>query len=164
MKFWMDTEFMEDGRTIELLSIGIVRVDGAEYYAVNAEADVSMANDWVKQNVLPHLDFTKAKARKNIRDEVLEFVTFAGKKPEIWGYYADYDWVVFCQLFGRMVDLPKGLPMYCRDVKQLAVFVGDPELPKQKSIEHHALHDARWTRDAYLFCMQRLHRNRELLK
>jgi hypothetical protein len=38
--------------------------------------------------------------------------------PEIYGYFADYDWVVFCWLFGRMIRLPKGLPMYCRDLKQ----------------------------------------------
>lgn len=38
--------------------------------------------------------------------------------PEFYAYYADYDWVVFCQLFGRMIDLPKGFPMYCIDLKQ----------------------------------------------
>jgi hypothetical protein len=42
------------------------------------------------------------------------------KKPDIsfYAYYADYDWVVFCSLFGRMIDLPKGFPMYCNDLKQ----------------------------------------------
>jgi len=39
--------------------------------------------------------------------------------PEFYGYYADYDWVVFCWLFGKMMDLPKGFPMYCRDLKQM---------------------------------------------
>lgn len=39
--------------------------------------------------------------------------------PEIYGYYADYDWVLFCSLFGRMIDLPKGFPMYCIDLKQM---------------------------------------------
>lgn len=40
-------------------------------------------------------------------------------QPEFYGYYADYDWVLFCSLFGRMIDLPKGFPMYCRDLKQM---------------------------------------------
>jgi len=35
-----------------------------------------------------------------------------------YAYYADYDWVVFAQLFGKMKDLPKGFPMYCKDLKQ----------------------------------------------
>lgn len=39
-------------------------------------------------------------------------------QPEFYAYYGDYDWVLFCSLFGRMVDLPKGFPMYCKDLKQ----------------------------------------------
>lgn len=38
--------------------------------------------------------------------------------PQFYAYYADYDWVVFCWLFGRMNNLPKGFPMYCIDLKQ----------------------------------------------
>ena len=38
--------------------------------------------------------------------------------PKFYGYYSDYDWVVFCWLFGKMIDLPKGFPMYCIDLKQ----------------------------------------------
>jgi hypothetical protein len=53
--------------------------------------------------------------------------------------YADYDWVVLCQLFGAMVDLPKGWPMYCRDIKQWADELGNPQLPEQGKGEHHAL-------------------------
>lgn len=156
MKCWMDTEFMEDGKTIELLSIGIVRDDGAEYYAVNAEADVSKANDWVTEHVLPHLDFAGARSRLQIANDIIAFMSVSGGgQPEIWGYLAAYDWIVFCQLFGRMIDLPEGFPMFCRDVKQLADDVGDPVLPPQQSIQHHALNDARWTREAYLFCMKR---------
>ena len=40
------------------------------------------------------------------------------EQPEFYGYYSDYDWVVFAQLFGTMMDLPKGFPMYCKDLKQ----------------------------------------------
>jgi hypothetical protein len=39
--------------------------------------------------------------------------------PEFYAYYADYDWVVFCWLFGKMIDLPDGFPKYCRDLKQI---------------------------------------------
>lgn len=37
---------------------------------------------------------------------------------EFYGYYSDYDWVLFCSLFGSMSQLPKGFPMYCRDLNQ----------------------------------------------
>lgn len=43
---------------------------------------------------------------------------FIKGKPEFYAYYADYDWVVFCWLFGKMIDLPKSFPMYCNDLKQ----------------------------------------------
>lgn len=39
--------------------------------------------------------------------------------PEFYAYYADYDWVVFCWLFGKMMDLPTGFPMFCNDLKQI---------------------------------------------
>jgi len=39
--------------------------------------------------------------------------------PVFYANYADYDWVLFCSLFGNMMDLPKGFPMYCRDLKQM---------------------------------------------
>lgn len=39
-------------------------------------------------------------------------------QPEFYGYYSDYDWVLFCSLFGTMMDLPKGFPMFCMDLKQ----------------------------------------------
>ena len=34
MRYFYDTEFLEDGETIDLISIGIVAEDGREYYAV----------------------------------------------------------------------------------------------------------------------------------
>jgi hypothetical protein len=39
--------------------------------------------------------------------------------PKFYGYFSAYDWVLFCSLFGRMVDLPPGFPMYCSDLKQM---------------------------------------------
>lgn len=72
------------------------------------------------------------KTNKEIAEEVFEFCTedslsietakfYKVKHPEIefYAYYADYDWVVFCWLFGKMMDLPDGFPMYCKDLKQM---------------------------------------------
>lgn len=155
MKYFLDTEFMESGSLfpITLLSIGIVAEDGREFYAINKEADYTLANDWVKENVVPHLRHTDAPKLMHIEiaHRVLAFVDDGLEKPEFWGYYADYDWVVFCQLFGSMIDLPNGWSMYCRDIKQLCDSLGNPSLPAQESAEHNALHDARWNRVAYNF-------------
>lgn len=150
MKTWFDTEFIEDGRTIDLISIGMVREDGAAYYAESAECDLSKASEWVRQNVLPQLTGVQT-PRAVIARDIVEFV---GKKPEFWGYYADYDWVALCQLYGTMMDLPKGWPMFCLDIKQACVFAGDPKLPPCDG-EHNALADARWNQIAWEFLMSR---------
>lgn len=80
------------------------------------------------------------------------------KEPEFYAYYADYDWVVFCWIFGRMIELPKGFPMYCRDLKQTMDELGlDKEwkrinCPDPKG-EHNALVDAKWNFELYkLLC------------
>lgn len=54
-RYWLDTEFIDDGRTIDLISIGIVCEDEREYYAQSCEFDHRKASDWVKNNVLSHL-------------------------------------------------------------------------------------------------------------
>lgn len=64
------------------------------------------------------IDFCKPISRKAYElgvDMVIEPVNF----PEFYAYYADYDWVVFCWLFGKMTNLPKGFPRYCIDLKQM---------------------------------------------
>jgi hypothetical protein len=165
MKYFYDTEFIEDGKTIDLVSIGIVCEDGREYYAISTEFKPKKASQWVKDNVLAKLPPRFAnpmfespnryeaswawKSRKQIKEEIVAFI--GEDKPEFWAYYADYDHVALCQLFGTMMDLPKNFPMYTKDIKQLCDEIGNPKLPEQGKGEHHALADARWAKEAYQF-------------
>ena len=161
MRYWYDTEFIEDGKTVDLISIGIVAEDGREYYAISTEFNPKKASEWVKENVLRHLPLEEArhwKSREQIKANLLRFIGakdtgWVGddKKPELWGYYSAYDHVVLCQLFGTMMELPKGWPMYTRDLKQWCDSLGNPDLPKQDKGEHHALADAKWNRRAWEF-------------
>jgi hypothetical protein len=146
MKYFIDTEFSESKGSIILISIGIVSEDGREYYAVSSEFDPAQCNEWVRKNVIPKLDSVYLKRLSVIANEIIEFV--GDSQPEFWGYYSDYDWVVFCWLFGTMIDLPKGFPMYCHDLKQ--------EIDRQKldihqpeESSHNALDDARWIATTY---------------
>ena len=153
MRYFIDTEFIERGyEKVELISIAIVADDGREYYAVAEDGwDPEHADPWVQENVLPYVEGAPRRTRMQILQDIVTFV-FADPGPhEFWGYYADYDWVLFCQLFGRMIDLPKGLPRFCRDVKQLCVDLGNPPLPKQPDDQHHALADARHIRTMFHF-------------
>jgi hypothetical protein len=151
MRYWFDTEFIEDGKTIDLLSIGIVAEDGRCLYLESSECNLDRASPWVRENVIPHMKGERWN-RVAIATDVRSFMgPERYGKPEVWAYYAAYDWVALCQLFGAMVDLPKGWPMYCRDVKQLCDDLGNPKLPEQGKGEHHALADAKWTREAWEF-------------
>ena len=148
-RYYLDTEFIEAPGVLDLISIGIVCEDGREYYAVSAEFDRARASRWVVDNVFPHLPPHGAwKDRHTIAAEILAFT--AGTTPEFWAYFADYDWVALCWLFGTMMDLPKGWPMFCMDLKQSMTErgIGRDMLPVQVGTEHHALADARWLRDA----------------
>lgn len=163
MRFFLDTEFSERGPRypIELISVALVAESGREFYAISSEFDANACNPWVKENVLPHLARGVRHPLWEIRAAVQYFVGQCCVEPfhggihtsptEFWGYYADYDWVVFCQIFGTMIDLPTGWPMYCRDLKQWSDALGNPTLPKQSSTEHNALNDARWNRLVHEF-------------
>lgn len=150
MKYFYDTEFIEDGETIDLVSIGIIAEDGRTYYAISTQFDEEKADDWVKKNVISKLEQNPLlwKSRNKIKEDIIAFV--GDDKPEFWAYYADYDHVVLCQLFGRMIDLPKNYPFYTRDIKQLCDSLGNPKLPTQEN-EHNALDDAKWNKEAYEF-------------
>lgn len=195
---YMDTEFIENGVTIDLLSIGIVSEDGREFYALNWDCDLSKADDWVRHNVLVHLP-PKPKSlypidhgspwmsKKTIEVKLAEYFKLKlvpprgnlkgdwtyevnpKNIPDFWADYAAYDWIAFCQIWGKgkMIDLPRGFPMYCNDIQQLKAdrearqsgfigwigwflivvlippFLRHQEPPARTGTEHHALDDAR---------------------
>src|SRR4051794_9731980 len=99
-RYFYDTEFIEDGSTIDLISIGLVADDGREYYAAQQQTRKQWKrlhkHDWLRENVLiglPRLygdlrisvgtrgnplalDFLHRsfKPREQIRDEVRDFI------------------------------------------------------------------------------------------
>lgn len=158
--YFIDTEFIEpvEPGEIELISIALVDQSGREYYAISNEFDASKANDFVKENVLPKLDDPSTwKSRAVIKQELLEFVTGEYGKIEFWGEYSAYDWVVFCRIFGSMVDLPKGYPYYCNDLMQWMKLLGLKRVPVPMEVvdAHNALCDARWNKKVYDFLEQK---------
>lgn len=212
MKYFMDTEFITGFKKpirflptigkfnkpeffIQLISIGIVCEDGREFYAISDEFDESLADNWVKDNVISKLprrnvsfhdsprerqDALRWMSNEKIKYEIVKFmgggvddfspILYVPVEAEIYAYFADYDWIVFCNLFGRMIDLPSGMPMYCKDLKQylddlakseadidgtnfkdcLKAIKESPNYPKQEN-EHSALDDARWNYKLYKF-------------
>lgn len=177
-KIFYDTEFLEDGKAIELISIGMVDDQGREFYAVNRDAPWKRIakHPWLMDNVVPYLprlhgderlhrwilsrsgrrhnpcmlDFAHPhmKTRGWIAEQVADFVLLDGPKVELWAYFGAYDHVVLAQLFGSMMDLPHGVPMFTHELMQEWIRAGQPADPPHAD-EHNALADARWNRDLH---------------
>lgn len=170
MRYWLDTEFIDTGEAINLISIGIVAEDGREIYLQHSDFIVSWASAWVKERVFPHLSVCPNDAenperlnsrhigvgecqlekcpwrtREEMEGEVRAFLDIDKYgKPELHGWCAGYDFVVFCQIFGSMMDLPDGWPHYIKDFQQILDERGitDDQLPEQGEGLHNALADA----------------------
>lgn len=137
-----------------------------------------------KQIAIEMMMFFYPEIATNFKGEEVEFLErgkkfgWGGDAPEFYGYYCDYDWVLFCSIFGRMIDLPKGFPMYCRDLKQSLDELAESKrktvfaayrIPKIASLsesldaikakssfpihknEHNAIADAKWNYELYKF-------------
>jgi hypothetical protein len=147
VRFFYDCEFIEDGRTIDLVSIGMVDESGREFYAVSTEFDENRAGPWVRRYVLPQLPPPSDRAwrsRARIREDLYAFLTERGEEEiELWAWYAAYDHVALAQLWGPMPALPSRIPKFTRDLRQRWEDVGKPKLPAAPENAHDALADAR---------------------
>lgn len=179
MRYFYDCEFLEDGRTVDLISIGIVAEDGREYYAVN-EGGTALwrrvrRHPWLMENVVPHLPKAYGDARNHmpglwlfnyadpavkhlstIATEVEVFIRGGGDsrdEHELWAYYGAYDHVALCQLWGTMMDLPGCVPMWTHDLMQALDtrdYRGvDLAAMVPQENEHRAIDDARWNQRVY---------------
>jgi hypothetical protein len=151
-RYFYDCEFIEDGRVLDLVSIGVVDEHGREFYRISTEFDDSRALPWVRRNVLTKLPGPADHAwasREQIRDELLDFLSAplresSPRNPELelWAWYAAYDHVALAQLWGPMPALPRVIPRFTKDLRQLWDDCGRPPLPDAAG-RHDALVDAR---------------------
>lgn len=209
MKYFIDTEFIEGfhkplfGKRrhfIDLISIGVVSEDNKGLYFISSEYNYNDADAWVKENVIIPAykrvvngdnrnrysanNFHKAYGEPvdSISQRLVEWIG-NDKDISFYGYYSDYDWVLLCSMFGRMIDLPKGWPMYCRDLKQMIdekvssftnsdyfthfhqkepltleekfkLYKSGPNFPTQQN-QHDALSDAIWNKNLYEYLTEK---------
>ena len=157
MKYFYDTEFIDDGRTIELISIGVAAEDGREYYGISSEFDPERAGSWVRTHVLPKLPSPSSqlyRSRKRIRSDLEDFFGIDGDEPiELWAWVGAYDHVALCQLWGPMTHLPPPIPRFTHELRQLWEDRGSPRLPRRSANVHDALVDARDQRTRYRVIM-----------
>lgn len=186
-RYFLDTEFLDDGNNqrLVLISIALVCSDGRELYLVSNEFDYAevQADDWMRDNVLKQLpprDTIRLgsepidgapdalhtgwgpvwRSRAQIRDAIAAFIEDPGDgtRPEIWAYFASYDWVLFAQLFGKMINMPKHFPFLVNDLKTWATHMGYTGKFREllpDTGHHDALCDARWNRDVHGILLQK---------
>jgi hypothetical protein len=150
-RYFYDCEFIEDGRIIDLVSIGVVDERGREFYAVSTEFDDTRALPWVRRNVLDKLPSPGDPAwrsRERIRQDLYDFLMAplrdgTAEAMELWAWYAAYDHVVLAQLWGAMPALPRAIPRFTKDLRQRWDDLGRPPLPSAEAARHDALVDAK---------------------
>lgn len=172
-RVFYDTEFLDNGSTVQLISIGMVDENGNAYYAVVSDTELmrdAMTHPWLPDNVMCHLpghldtrtgwtwtwdrahkDFGNVKPRTQIAADVAAFLLDPGEPVELWAWFSAYDHVALAQLFGPMVALPDGIPMFTHELVQRWKERGQPALPVQHSA-HQALTDAYWDRAVWMRC------------
>ena len=164
MKIYLDTEFMENGETVKPLSIAMLAETGQSIYMVISDAPREEANEFVQTMVLPYIDIppfdiiepiqnstyiasegvqTYVRCPKQDAGTILKnWVAKITHQPEFWAWFATYDWLIICQLYGHMTDIPRPWPMYVNDLRTNPNSILTPfEEPNLDIPPHHALHD-----------------------
>jgi hypothetical protein len=165
MKYYYDCEFEENGTCIIPISIGFVSEDNRELYLVNKGYIESYKNlesyewrgqqstvfPWLCENVIDpiiHSD-TELTPYEQWGEKVWAFISDNGKylerdQIELWGWYAAYDHVMLAQIYGPMIQLPKPIPMFTKEIEndrrgQRKIWRDSEKYPL-----HNALADAKY--------------------
>ena len=184
MKLFIDFEFTGLHQSTKPISLGIVSEDGREFYAEFTDFGEESVDDWIKNNVLSNTLYLQLplETRKQMtmpkdhyigatKEVVSKLVTWLRQFEfvELWGDCMAYDWILFCELFGGALNLPRNIYYIpfdiCTTLKNKGI---DPDIDRQdfaasgtfsrdnrcivlgKSIsQHNAICDARNTRDCY---------------
>lgn len=201
MRYFLDTEFNERGPDfpIDLISIALACTKG-EYYAqnrahrgnyvavMNGATHLPGVDPWLIENVYKKLINVDSlwRTRAEMRQDLIEFIanTRDSEPMEVWGYFADYDWVLFSQTFGRMIDVQQyisDMPMHCKDLKQtmgdlgvkrkdldhikaptqLWVALDNGSYATEPIDEHNCLYDAYWNMHVYDYLQEVKERQNE---
>ena len=170
-QIFLDTEFTGLHQKTTLISIGLVAENGNGFYAEFNDYDVTQLNDFISQHVLVHLNKTVMPYTRWTGKEKNIFVTGTTQQIkslleiwltqfsmiEIWADALAYDWVLFCELFGGAMSIPKNIfyapfdlatlfrikgfiePVenYSKDISRFAFVDAD------ESFRHNALEDAK---------------------
>ncbi len=159
---FLDTEFTDLNQSSKLISLALVSDCGKSFYAVFDDFNKAELSDFVKENVTPYLNFSEDncslinyRIKGNSRQIQLALINWLSQfeNIQIWADVPHYDWVLFCELFGGALQIPKQIHYICMDLATLILSKGmdinkprielltREEIPNNYII-HNALSDA----------------------
>lgn len=130
--------------------------DDRSLYLVNADFDRALASEWVRANVLSHLECPDVPAPVPFAEFGPQIAAFVAdvcgdRKPQFAMWSGAYDFVLLAACFGTMLQRAAGRPKYFLDLRELAGRLGSPHVPRTQPHEHDAQYNARHDRDAYRY-------------
>lgn len=179
MRVFMDFEMTGLHQHTTPISIGLKSADGHYLYAEYTDYDLNQVDDWVQEHVVDQLvfkdndDFTQnlgvytyVKGPSDVIAVQVCTWLLQFDKVEMWGDCLGYDAVLFNELFGGSLNLPKHVDYIFYDICTLFKMFGiDPDISREafidrpiKGVKHTALYDA----EVIEACYDKLVRNKDL--
>ena len=135
MKIFFDTEFTGLHKNTTLISIGLIDENNRTFYAEFSDYDESQCDEWIHENVIKHLKWSKEGSIENFGNyDDMNHIEMYGDKNYIkmqleqWLSQYDevelvsdcchYDMVLFIDIFGGAFDIPKQVNPACHDINQ----------------------------------------------
>lgn len=177
MKIFFDTEFTGLHQNTTLISIGLVSENDRTFYAEFNDYDIAQVNRWVRENVIPYLQFSEVQTL-NPKLDLKSYAMKANQQTirlllsewlsqfevvEMWADCPAYDWVLLGNLFNGSLNMPSHISKNAFDVATLLNVAGiDPDIDRKAFCGlsemnlHNALDDARLAKICYQKAMQKL--------
>ena len=181
---FFDMEFTGLHQRTTPISIGVTNLAGDQFYAEFIDYDKSQVNSWIKENVISKLKFGMVEAspvwtkqgtisvegvgnvseycfkgeRKDVAGPLKEFILMNGSAIMVSDVLA-YDWILFCELLGGTMKLPKEIYYIPIDISSMFYAYGvDPDVGREEfskmqshqKDKHCAIWDAMVIRECYL--------------
>lgn len=170
MKFiFLDTEFTGVHAGTTLISIGMVTLEGEEWYVSLNDYDKNQVTPWIRENVLPFIESRESLPKAEAFPKMKEFLEqyAGGEKICLVSAGKLIDIILVFELWKESnKDNPhfsmKELPSYLNhgshlDLNSLFLLSGlDPDMDRgvfadrKGQREHHALEDAKVVRECFL--------------
>lgn len=178
-KIFFDLEFTGLHKLTTAISIGLVCEDGKKFYAEFTDFDKYQIDDFLRKNVLSKLiledynfetDYDPDAEIVYVKGDVdLIYTTLSAwlsqyeeDGVEMWGDVLAYDWVLFINIFGNGLAMPKHvdyIPMdlstslrLCgidKDINRDEYAYGKEVAESKKDKVHNSLHDAETQLEVY---------------